>query len=560
MTDDVITKSLKPKNFKIAVPELIAATLAINILALAVPVLTLQLYDRILPNPGSGTLPVMIAGVSVAIVMEGFLRLARAYLIARSGAVYEHRMSCGMINYLLQVNIASIGGAGIGEQLNRLSAISKLKDFYNGYAMTAVLELAFLPVFLVVVAYIAGPLAIVPAALLMAFALVSLAQGQSLRFRLHKRDKMDDARYDFLIESLQGIHTIKSMVLERRFERRYEALEEASSFRSFKVAEAAAASYNTGTIFSHAMVIAVTCMGAFLTLEGQITTGSLIASVLLSGRMMQPLQKALGIWTRYQDFSLARQKVETIFEIPRHVSMAANDADPSREGILSIRNVGFRHLNADRPLLKNISLDVRRGECLSISADNDEAKDALLDLIAGLYPPSEGEIDIDGLNVLRYPPERLIRHVGYIRAEGLIFRGTIRDNMTCFGLIPETEAQEMAALLNVTRDIAKLPAGFDTMLSGNSGDVIPPGLKQRIAMVRVLAPKPRLILYDNADHGLDRAGYGLIYSLFSRIKGKASLILLSEDKNIQALAERRLILDRNGLREVDAYAHEKAAI
>ena len=295
MTDDVNKKKLKPENFKISTIVLTVSTIAINILALAVPILTLQLYDRILPNAGSGTLPVMIAGVSAAIVMEGILRLGRAYLMCWSGAVYEHKMSCAAMNHLLQADIASLGTMGIGEQLHRMTAIGKLKDFHNGYAMTSILELVFVPVYLTAIAYIAGPLAVVPASILMTFALVSLAQGQSLRTRLRRRDHMDDARYNFLIESLEGIHTVKSFSLENQFARRYEEMEEASSFSSFKVAEAASSSFNTGTIFSHAMVIGVTCVGAFLALNGNITTGSLIAAVLLSGRMMQPLQKASAL-------------------------------------------------------------------------------------------------------------------------------------------------------------------------------------------------------------------------------------------------------------------------
>ena len=136
----------------------------------------------------------------------------------------------------------------------------------------------------------------------------------------------------------------------------------------------------------------------------------------------------------------------------------------------------------------------------------------------------------------------LVRHVGYISTNALIFRGTIRDNITCFGMIAESKAKEVAALLNVDQDVAKLPGGFDTFLQGNNTDSIPPGLKQRIAIVRVLAAKPRLILFDNADRSLDKDGYNMIYSLLARLKDKASMILISDDHNIQSLANQHFIL------------------
>src|SRR5690606_17425975 len=159
------------------------------------------------------------------------------------------------------------------------------------------------------------------------------------------------------------------------------------------------------------------------------------------------------------------------------------------------------------------SLSLGRGDCALLSADSHESRIAFLELIAGMYAPTTGRILIDQVETARYAPEKLIRHVGFLQTDGLIFRGTIRDNLTCFGQISEAEAQEMARLLKLNRDIAQLPSGCDTMLTGTAQDTLAPGLKQRIAMARVLAPKPRVILFDSADRSLDREGYNLVYNL-----------------------------------------------
>ncbi len=303
------------------------------------------------------------------------------------------------------------------------------------------------------------------------------------------------------------------------------------------------------------MVAAVITAGALFALHGHITTGALIATILLSGRMMQPVQRALALWAKYQDYALARNKVEAIFETPQYPGSPANDENSSRDGTVEIRGLSFRHSD-DRPwLLDNLDLDVRRGESILLSGAHGSGKTLLLQLIGGVYPPAKGSIAIDSRNILRYTPEDLIRHVGLVRSEGMIFRGTIRDNMTRFGQIPEKEVQEIAALLKLDRDIARLPSGFDTLLTGNSTDSIPPGLKQRIAMVRVLAPKPRLILFDNADRALDREGYNLVYSLLARLKGKAGMIIVSDDFNIRGLASRFYRLENGKLMETqEAYS------
>jgi len=541
---------LKPEGYKINLTDLLLSSLTINILSLALPTMTLQIYDRILPNPGSGTLPVLITGVCVAVVLETIMRLARSYGMGWCGAAYEHRLSCEAMNHILRSDLAAPASYGIGEHMNRLSAIGRLRDFYNGYSAITVFELMFVPLFIMLIAYIAGPLTVVPVAVLMVFTLVSYIEGKNLRRALETRDEIDDQRYNFLIESLEGIHSLKSFGLENIFSRRYEALEEKSTIANFKVTEDSARAFDTASIFSHLMVAGVIGAGAVFVLQGMISTGALIATILLSGRIMQPVQRALSLWAKYQDYSLSRQKVEGIFEIPLHPSIPDEGETPEREGTLSLDNVSFRRSEASPWLLQNIDLKLAKGECISLSSDHTPSLAAFLDIIAGIYAPSTGNVIVDGRNILRYPSKNLIDHVGYIQSDGVIFRGTIRDNLTCFGQIDDAKVQEMAALFQIDKDIAGLPAGFDTFLNGNATDTIPPGLKQRISMVRVLAPKPRIIMFDNADRALDRDGYNLVYNLLARLIGKATLIISSDDHNLTSQASRFFRIETGRLSEI----------
>ncbi len=541
--------TLKPKGFSIERGSLLLTTLAINILSLALPIMTLQVYDRILPSQGSGTLPILIAGVTLAVTLEAALRLTRSYALGWAGAAYEHRLSCAAMKHILQSDLSHLGPYGVGENLNRMTAIGKLKDFYNGYSLTTLFELIFVPLFLGLIIYIAGPLAFVPAGVLMIFTVVSLSQGQKLRAALKKRDETDDQRYNFLIEGLEGVHTLKSFALENIFARRYETLEEASTFANHRVTEATASTFNAGAVFAHLMVAAVISIGALFVLGGSITTGALIATVLLSGRMLQPIQRVLSLWAKYQDYSLAREKVETLFDAPQHAQIQNIRLKPEREGTLSLRNIAFRHA-ADKPwLFEDINLTLNRGDSILLQAAHGAGKTTFLEIISGLYPATRGEVIVDGHNILSYQPEKIVEHVGYIQTDGLIFRGTIRDNLTCFGQINEHQVREIAGLLKVDSDIAKLPSGLDTFLSGNNTDNVPPGLKQRIAMVRVLAPKPRIILFDDADRALDREGYNLVYTLLARLSSKVAMIIISDDHNLRGLTEKSYVLQNGRLIE-----------
>ncbi len=541
---------LKPQGFDTHLSSLLICTLAINILSLALPVMTLQVYDRILPNPGTGTLPILIGGVCLAVVLEAVLRLSRSYVIGRSGAAYEHNMSCQAIQRVLNADLSQMGKYGIGEHLHRMASVGKLKDFYNGYSMTVIAELLFVPLYFVLILYIANFLAIVPAVILAVFVVVSLWRGYCLKSALTAREHADDKRFNFLIESLEGVHTLKAFALEKFFERRYAALEEKSCYENYQVTQETSKTFNISAVFSHLMVASVISCGAYFVLNGYLTTGALIATLLLSGRIMQPVQKALALWARYQDFMIAKEHMAELFSTPQKLVVDRDDiVEHLPDGRISMYGVTYKHQRDEEPILKNIDLQLKRGESVLISGSHGSGKTTLLSLIAGIYPPAFGEIHIDGFDINTYQPEDLVRHVGFIRSRPLIFRGSIRDNITCFGQTDEAQAKEIAGLLNVDQDVAKLPSGFDTFVNGNSTDSIPPGLKQRIAMVRVLATKPRIILFDNADRSLDKEGYTMIYSLLARLKGKASMILVSDDLNIRGLASRHYVLENGSLQE-----------
>jgi ATP-binding cassette, subfamily C, bacterial LapB len=538
---------LKPDDFRTSVFSLLLCTLAINVLSLALPVMTLQVYDRILPNPGTGTLPVLVVGVCLAVFLEAGLRLSRAYVIGRSGVSYEHRMACNAMQRVLFSDLTKLNNYGVGRYLQKIGSVGKLKDFYNGYSLTVFVELAFLPIFLGLIIYIGQWLAVVPVTILIVFSIVSLLQGQKLQGALKNREDSDEKRFNFLIESLEGVHTLKAFALENFFARRYEDLEERSTFDNFKVTQKTSSLFNTVSIFSHIMVASVITAGAWYVLNGYLTTGGLIAVLLLSGRMMQPVQKAVSLWARYQDFQRARDNMTELLTTPqREIIERPHPLPILAEGRLEIKNLSFRYSYRDEPILKDINLDLTRGKSILISGTHGSGKSTLLSLIAGIYLPEAGNILIDGEDIRSYNPADLSRHIGFIRSEAIIFRGTIRDNITCFGQNDEAQAREVADLLHVDREVAQLPGGFDTFLNGNNTDVISPGLKQRIAMLRVLATKPRLILFDNADRTLDREGYARIYSLLARLRSRVSMVIVSDDRNLRGLTDEHFTLE-NGI-------------
>jgi ATP-binding cassette subfamily C protein LapB len=538
------------QNFKVHAVELFIATLVISILSLALPLLTLQIYDRILPTPNSGTFPVLIAGLIVAVCLEMVIRLGRAWMVSWNGACYEHRVACDAMDKMLNSELGRFHALGYGNHINGFHAIARLKEFACGASLITYYELLLLPVYIILMFYISGPLIFVPIFVLMVFTALAVYYGHNLKEVLHDRDVSDDQRYDFLIESLEGIHTLKALALEDRFMRRYEAMERNSTETSFKVSQVSSRIFNMTTVFNHIMLVAVISVGAILVLDGTITSGALIATVLLSGRLMQPVQRGVSLWVRYQDYVVATNKLESIMSLPQ-VQVGDSYVKPERYGDVNLNSIGFRH-DVDGPyLFQNVNLEMALGNTVRITGGHGSGKTVLLNIIAGLYKPSEGQAFVDGVEPIDYPTSERIKHVALLRTSGVIFQGTVRDNITRFGAVPENEARDVSNLLGIDRDVATYARGFDTMLDGTDNDIIPPGLRQRIAIARALVSRPRVILFDNADRNLDREGYLQVYRLLSRLREKVTLVLVSDDRNISRLADRHYYLDNQGLHLID---------
>ena len=528
--------------------DLFVSTLAIYVLSLSLPIMTLQVYDRILPSEDTGTLVILIAGVLVALALEVMLRLMRAYMIGWSGAAFEHRVACGAIEHLMSADLSRLPSHGVAGSVHRMAAIGQLKDFFSGQAFTTLFEVGFVFVFLFLIAYIAGYLALVPIVVILLFGGMVAFSGFRLNQKLQERGDADDLRYDFLIESLRGIHSIKAMALEGLFLRRYEAFEAESCQASYKASRTASHLVNLGTIASHVMIASVVSAGALMVIDRSLSVGALIASLLLSGRLMQPVQKALFLWIQYQSYRMTYDQAVSLFSVPTVVHGAEDKEVAAKRGELTLENVGFRFAD-DHWLFRQVSLRLAPGDVVTLSGEQGVGKSALLKLIAGVYPPGEGSVSIDGSPTIAFTPKELMNRVGLIPTDGLIFRGTVRDNITRFGSVPEAQAFEIAKLLGIDKDLARLPDGFGTRLEGTIADGIPPGLKQRIAITRALALKPRVVLFDNADRGIDQQGYNLLFSLLGRIGSKVAMIIVSDDLNLRGLASRHLVLTPEGLDE-----------
>jgi ATP-binding cassette subfamily C protein LapB len=516
---------------------LLSSSLAMNALALALPLMTMQVYNRIMPAHATDTLAVLACGVIMAAFAECILRIGRSALVGMNGAHFEHAASTQAMEHLLLTEPRHYQHIAPAVLAQDIGTAARLKDYFGGLmAATLLIDLPFVAVFLGLTFYLSGWLALVPCAVLAAFAFISLHQGIHLKKLISEREEEDDHCYSFITETLQSVHTLKAMCLEAVMARRFEETRRAGGVATYRIARLQGQADVLSQATAQFMTVAVVCAGVPMVITGHMPVGTLIACVLLSGQIMQPLQRALSLWIRHQDIALAKERLAEVLTAPRRELIPIEGLGPNH-GALKVDNLRFGYGNGEA-IVDGASITLAPGDTVVIRGMPGSGKTTLLELFAGIYTPDRGTVTLSGMSVCSIPPAERARFIAYLPTTGLIMRGSIMDNLTGFDSRLQAQAKEIAELLGIEQAVALLPYGYDTPLEALTADQIPPGLKQRIAMARGLIHRPRFILFDNADHGLDKESYQRVFDLLAKLKGKATMVLVTEDYNIASLADR----------------------
>jgi len=282
-----------------------------------------------------------------------------------------------------------------------------------------------------------------------------------------------------------------------------------------------------------------------------LTVGGLAACTLLAGRSVQPVLRALGLWAQFQSISVSRDLVRELFRLNRESAHGRAPA-PAIAGGLTLERITFGYGRGERALFTGASLEVAPGEVIGIRGETGSGKTTLLTLILGLIAPSGGRILFDGRDPADWDRESLRRQIAYLPQNARLFQGTVLDNLTLFGAIEDTQSAIRAArLLGLDRIVQGLPGGYQTKVGDGSQDSVSAGTRQLIAMARALAREPKLILFDEANSALDQKSDMILKAALERLKGHATIILVSHRPSLLNLADRVYDIVEGGFRRHD---------
>ena len=532
--------------------DILVASVFINVLALAAPLALMRVFDRIVPGQDVRALIWLAIGVGSALLLETLLRLGRAYVGGWMGARFEHQARCGAIEQLLGAATTDFEKRGAGAYLERLNAIGPLRELYGGRAIGAVADLPFVIVFLAAMTYIAGPLVLVPAVLIVVFTLIWLAAGL-LRRALENQMLANDRRFGFIIEVLGGAQTVKGLAMEEQMLRRYERLQETSAAADYHLALNTGTLLTFGALLQQATLIGVAGLGSLLVLDGGLSVGGLAAAIIFAVRAVHPAESLAGLLPRFQAAGLARKRLRQIFELSVDKPTALLELPPIK-GSIMLDGVSFSYGKGKDgenlpAIFDKMNLAITPGQTVGIIGKSASGKTTLLYLILGLLTPTAGVTRVDGYDLREYDPDDVRRQVAYLPQEARMFNGTVLQNITMFRDELIADARAMATALGLDSVIQVLPKSYDTPIGQGAEDRLPRGTRQRIAIARALLNKPKVLLFDEANAFIDGPGDEQLMRVLTTLRGRVTMILVTQRPSVLRLCGRIFEIRDAGLIE-----------
>jgi len=539
-------------------PSVLLSSLAINILALALPTVILQVYDRIIPNQATGTFIFLILGMLGVVVLDTALRIFRSIILSWNGAKFDHRESLKAMNHILNADNQAFESKPAGYYLDKIQSLEQIQEFYSGQSVLLIMDLPFVVIFMALIWVIAGPLILIPVCLLLVFFVVAAVTGRKLRNALETRSIMEDRRQNYIIETLKGIHTIKSMAMEALMLRRYERLQQQSAESVFDLSRINSIVQGIGATFSQLAVVAFVGIGSIYVINGDLTVGALAAGTMLSSRVLQPGLKAMGFWSQFQTLRLAKEKAAELYSLEKE-SGGPIRQEEGLSGKIELRNVSFKYPSQESGLIKELSLVAYPGEAIGITGNNGIGKSTLIGLLAGFNQPDVGEIYLDDHDIREYDIEYLRAQIGIMPQKGILFEGTILENMTLYREGDALEqALELSKILGLEEIVARLPDGLDTQVGGAAVDTLSEGVRQKIIMVRSLVGHPKIILFDDANANFDIKNDGRLLNVIKQMRGDRTMIIVTHRPSFLRICDRQYHLIDGHLQEyIDPYLAAK---
>lgn len=535
--------------------EVLLASLFVQLFALVTPLFFQVVVDKVLVHKGLTTLHVLAIGLLGISLFEVVLGGLRSYLFSHTTNRVDVALGAKLFRHLLALPIVYFEARRVGDSVARVRELENIRNFLTGSALTLVVDLVFTFVFFAVMYYYSPRLTLVVLGAIPFYLLLSVWITPIMRKRLNEKFNRGAENQAFLVESITGVETLKSMAVEPQMQRRWEEQLAGYVGASFRSANLGNIAGQTAGFINKVSVVLILWIGATLVMQGQLSVGQLIAFNMLAARISGPILRLVQLWQEFQQAGISVRRLGDILNTPTEPGYNPGRAAlPALRGEVCFNGVSFRYRPDRAEVLRNIDLKIEVGEVIGIVGRSGSGKSTLTKLIQRLHVPGSGRVLIDGIDLALVEPAWLRRQVGVVLQENFLFNRTIRDNIALANPGSAMEQIVRACKLAGAHEfILELAEGYDTLV-GERGATLSGGQRQRIALARTLLTNPRILILDEATSALDYESERIIQHNMRSICRERTVFIIAHRLSAVREADRIVVLDRGRIVEMGAHA------
>ncbi|MEM7713544.1 MAG: peptidase domain-containing ABC transporter [Cyanobacteria bacterium P01_A01_bin.68] len=538
--------------------EVFMASILLQIFGLITPLFTQLLLDKVIVQGSISTLN----AVGLGLLIFGFFSIAvnavRQYLLFHTANRISVAMLVGFLKHTFSLPLSYFESRFVGDITSRIEENEKIQSFLTGETLSIILDLITIVVYLAVMFWYNWQLTLLTLLIVPPFFILAFASTSILR-RMSREIFNAGAEQDsYLIQSLTGIRSVRSMAIEHTVRWRWEELLNDLIKKSFRAqiigTRLQIVSGSIDTVTSTGLL----WYGAYLVINGQLTIGQLIAFNMLMGNVISPFKRLSGVWNEFQEVMISTERINDVLEAEPEENLLASPRRHISEldGHIRFENVTFRyHPESEINVLENLNFEIKPEQMIAVVGRSGSGKTTLSKLILGLYPPTDGKVFIDGHDVSKISLKSLRKQIGVVDQDNFLFGGTIRENISVAH--PEATLEEIieaAHLAGANEFIQQLPMGYENQI-GEGGGMLSGGQRQRLVIARALLGNPQLLIFDEATSSLDAETERVIQNnLKTILKGRTSLIIAHRLSTVRN-ADLILVLDKGLL--VESGTHDE---
>lgn len=525
--------------------SVLVASFIINMLAVSLPLFSMNVYDRVIPNRAVSTLWVLGIGVLIAFGMEFLLKSARTNVVDEIGRRLDIRLSQKIFGRVLGLPLSARQG-NTGALAARVSEYTVVRDFFASTTIVLMVDLLFLVVFVAVIAYIAHWLALVPVVMM----------GLMVVAGFHLQRKVADAARDaqsdhglqqtLLVESVAGMETLKSMSGERTMIGRWYNLAEIGSKSQQRLKRIQSKAVGLAQSFQQLNTIALIIGGYYMFDAGIITMGAIIAIVMLASRSLAPAGQIAFLLTRFRQANEALDSIERLFDVEDERKQGASTLPATvRNATIKLEECSFAYPEAPLAALDRINLTIKPGERIALIGRVASGKSTLGRLICGLYQPTDGAFLVNGIDSRQFRPQDLRKAFRFVGQDATLFTGSIKDNLALGA--PEVEDERLFEALRMSgadEFLARDDSGFDRAV-GEQGRRLSGGQRSFLALARAFVTPCDLLFMDEPTGAMDsQTERQFVDRVKSSLRDDQTLMISTHRPALFDLCERIIVLDK----------------